>query len=56
MAEPAFLVPGLDSGGAPPGLDSAFSAEELVVLGLAVLNPVFGVAGLELVGPPVDSD
>ena len=30
--------------------------QELVVLGLAVLDPVFGVAGLELVGPPVDSD
>jgi len=54
--EPAFLVPGLDSGCAPPGVDSAFVAVELVfVLGVAVLEPV-GVAGLELVGPPVNSD
>ena len=56
IGEPAFLVPGLDSGCAPPGLDSAFVAVELVfVLGVAVLEPV-GVAGLELVGPPVNSD
>src|SRR5262249_7941432 len=56
-AEPAFLVPGLDSDCAPPGSDSAFAAVELVsVLGVAVLEPVFGVAGLELVGPPVNSD
>ena len=57
MAEPAFLVPGLDSGCALPGSDSAFAAGELVsVLGVAVLGPVFGVAGLALVGPPVNSD
>ena len=57
MAEPAFLLPGLDSDCAPPGSDSAFAAVELVsVLGVAVLGPVFGVAGLALVGPPVNSD
>src|SRR5215472_4775310 len=57
-AEPVFLlVPGLDSDCAPPGSDSAFAAVELVsVLGVAVLGPVFGVAGLALVGPPVNSD
>ena len=57
MAEPVFLVPGLDSGCAPPGVDSAFVAVELVfVLGVAVLEPVFGVVGLALVGPPINSD
>src|SRR5262249_39157733 len=56
-AEPAFLDPGLDSGCAPSGLDSAFAAGELVfMLVVAVLEPVSGVAGLELVGPPVNSD
>src|SRR5262249_31305611 len=45
-AEPAFLGPGLDSGCAPSGLDSAFAAGELVS----------GAAGLELLGPPVNSD
>jgi len=55
-AEPALLGPGLDWGCEPPGSDSAFAAVELVcVLGVAVLEPDFGVAGLELVGPPVDS-
>src|SRR6516164_2221497 len=55
--EPAFLVPGLDSGCAPPGPDPPFTAVELVsVLGVAVFESVFGVAGLELVGPPVNSD
>lgn len=55
-AEPAFLVPGLDSGCAPPGVDSTFVAVELVfVLGVAVLEPVVGVPGLELAGPPVNS-
>ena len=56
-AEPTFLIPGLDSDCAPPGSDSAFAAGELVsVLGVAVFESVFGVAGLELVGPPVNSD
>src|SRR5215471_14367620 len=56
-AEPAFLVPGLDSDCAPPDSDLAFAAVELVsVLGVAVLEPVFGVAGLELVDPPANSD
>ena len=56
-AESACLIPGLDSDCALPGSDSAFAAGELVcVLGVAVLEPVFGVAGLELVGPPVNSD
>jgi hypothetical protein len=56
-AEPAFLGPGLESGCDPPGSDSPFAAVELVcVLGVAVLEPVFGVAGLELVGQPVNSD
>ena len=56
-AEPVFLVPGLDSGCGPPGLESAFAAVELVcVLGVAVLESVFAVAGLELVGLPVNSD
>ena len=57
MAEPAFLLPGLDSDCAPPGSDPPFTDVELVsVLGVAVLGPVFGVAGLALVGPPVNSD
>ena len=52
-AEPPFLVPGLDSGCAPPGSDPPFTAVELVsVLGAAVLGPVFEV----LVGPPVTSE
>src|SRR5262245_56403302 len=56
-AEPAFLGPELDSGSAPSGLDSAFAAGELVfMLGVAVLEPASGVAGLELLGPPVNSD
>ncbi len=56
-AESVFLASGLDSGCAPPGLDSAFAAGESVfVFGIAVLEPVFGVTGLELVGLPVDSD
>src|SRR5215472_13763921 len=57
-AEPVFLlVPGLDSDCAPPDSDLAFAAVELVsVLGVAVLEPVFGVARLDLVGPPVNSD
>src|SRR5262249_19569568 len=57
-AEPAFLGPGLDSGCAPSGLDSAFSAGELVfMLGVAVSEPVSGVvAGLEPLGPPFTSD
>ena len=56
-AEPAFLVPGLDSGCEPPGSDSAFAGVELVsVFGIAVLEPVFEVVGLELVGPSIDSD
>jgi hypothetical protein len=56
-AEPVFLAPGLDSGCVPADLDSAFAAVELVsVLGVTPLEPVFGVAGLGLVGPPVDSD
>src|SRR6516162_353222 len=56
-AEPPFLVPGLDSGCALPGSDPPFTAVELVsVLGVAVLGPAFGVAGLALVGPPVNSD
>src|SRR5262249_9749973 len=41
-AEPAFLVPGLDSGCAAPGLDSEFVAVGLICS--------------ELVGPPVISD
>src|SRR5262249_60278087 len=37
-AEPAFLVPGLDSGCAAPGLDSEFVAVGLICsLGVAVL-------------------
>ena len=57
MAEPVFLVSGLDCGCEPPASDSAFAAVELVcVLGVAVLESVFAVAGLELLGPPVDSD
>ena len=57
MAEPAFLGPGLDSGCEPPGSDSAFVAVELVcVLGVAALEPVFGVAELELIGPLVNPD
>jgi hypothetical protein len=57
MAEPAFLGPGLDSGCVPPGSDSVFAGVELVcVLGVAVSASFFGVAGLELVGPPVNSD
>jgi hypothetical protein len=56
-AEPAFLVPGLDSGCEPPGSDSVFAAVELVcVPGVAVFVSVFGVAGLALVDLPVDSD
>jgi hypothetical protein len=56
-AEPAFLAPGFDSGCALPGLDSTFVAvESVLVLGVAGLEPVFGVAGLELVGPRVGSD
>jgi hypothetical protein len=56
-AEPAFLVPGLDSDCAPPGSDSAFAAGELVfMLGVAVLEPASGVAGLEPEGPRVGSD
>ena len=56
-AEPAFLVPGLDSGCAPPGLDSALAVVELAfVFGITALEPVLEVAGLDLVGPPVDSD
>jgi len=56
-AEPAFLVPGLDSGCVIADLDSALTAVELVfVLGVTVLEPVFGVAGLESVGPAFDSD
>jgi hypothetical protein len=56
-AEPAFLGPGLDSGCAPSGIDSAFAAGELVfMLGVAVIEPPSGVAGLELVGPAVNSD
>src|SRR5215472_12532387 len=54
---PTFLDPGMDSGCAPSGLDSAFAAGELVfMLVVAVLEPVSGVAGLELLGPPVNSD
>jgi hypothetical protein len=57
MAEPGFLGSGLDSGCEPPGSDSAFAAVELVcVLGVALLESVFAVAGLELIGPPVSSD
>jgi hypothetical protein len=57
MAEPAFLGPGLDSGCVPPGSDSVFAGVELVcVLGVAVSASFFGVAGLELLGPPVNSD
>src|SRR5947207_15357582 len=57
MAEPAFLSPGLDSGCEPPGSDSAFAGiESVCALGVALLEPVFGVAGLELVDPPVNSD
>ena len=57
MAEPVFLVAGLDCGCEPPASDSALAAVELVfVLGVAVLEPVFGVVGLELVGPPINSD
>ena len=56
-AEPVFLSPGLDSGCVPPGSESAFVGVELVcVLGVAVSASVFGAAGLELVGPPVESD
>ena len=59
MAEPA-LGRRLDWGGEPPGSDSAFGAVELVVLGAAASEPaalgsVFGIAGLELAGPPVAS-
>src|SRR5262249_9118860 len=50
MAEPALLGAGLDSGCELPGAGSAFVAVELVCV------PGFGVAGLELVGPPVESD
>jgi len=53
-AEPAFLGPGLASGCEPPGSDSTFAAVELVCVP-GVLESVFGVAGLELVGPPVNS-
>ena len=57
MAEPAFFGPGLDSGREPPGSDSGFAAVESVcVLGVAVSESVFAVAGLELIGPLVDSD
>ena len=57
MAEPVFLGSGLDCGCEPPASDSAFAAVELVcVLGVAVLESVFAVAGLELLGPPVNSD
>ena len=56
-AGPAFLVPGLNSGCVPADLDSALAAVELVsLLGVTALEPVFGAAGLELVGPLVDSD
>ena len=56
-AEPTFLVPGLDSGCAPPDLDSAFVPAELMfVLAVAGLEPFLGVVRLELAGPPVDSD
>ena len=53
MAELAFLGPGLDRGCEPPGSDSAFAGD---LVGVAVSASVFGVAGLELVGPPVNSD
>jgi hypothetical protein len=52
-AEPAVLVPGVDSGCVPADLDSALAAVELV-LGVTALEPVFGVAELELVGRPFD--
>jgi hypothetical protein len=56
-AEPAFLAPEFDSGCALPGLDSAVvPVESVLVLGVAGSEPVFGVAGLELVGPRVGSD
>ena len=57
MAGPDFLGPGLDSGCETPGSDSVFPAVASVcVLGVAELEPVFGAAGLELVGSPVNSD
>ena len=57
MVEPAFLGPGLDWGCEPPGSDSGFAAVESVrVFGAAVSGSVLAVAGLELIGPPVDSD
>ena len=57
MAEPAFFGSRLDCGCEPPGSDSTFTAVESVcVLGAAPLEPVFGVPGLELVDPPVNSD
>ena len=56
-AEPAFLVPELDSGGVPADVGSALAAVELVVvLRVTELESVFGVVGLELVGPRFDSD
>ncbi len=55
MAEPAFLGPGLDPGCEPPVSDSAFAAVELVcVLVVEILEPE--IAGLALLGPPVNSD
>ena len=57
IAEPVFLGPGLDCGCEPPGFGSVFAAVELIcVLGVAVSASLFGVTGLELVGPPVESD
>jgi hypothetical protein len=54
MAEPAFLGPGLASGCEPPGSDSVFAAVESVCVLVVAVEP--GVAGFELVGPPVDSE
>ena len=57
IAEPVFLGPGLDCGCEPPGSGSVFADVELIcVLGVAVPASVFGVTGLELAGPPVESD
>jgi hypothetical protein len=54
-AEPALLVPGLDSGCVPTALGSTLAAVALI-FAVCVLEPAFGVARVGLVGERFNSD